>query len=671
MPGVEKNPFKVASVEPKPISALESQQKMLEAIALLQEVERNNMGREEVTIGVKHNDPVMILCASDLHVGSITTDHGAILSLRDYALSHENVGVVLLGDEVEGLKEAYLNTNTARTPIDFQQQIDLLRMAFLKPLAEKGKILTMVSGYWGHPGWAEDATTINTWRIMTDGLNIPIIQNGGQLNLKFANGHTHSLKIWHNPPGSSNFDPVSGLRKVTFSTDERVRTDGAMSGHIHRVGVAKELYAGAKTAVYYISSGTTKGSMENIPRDRYGIKLGLPLSDPMGQGVILEPRTRKAQEKNYPFVTAQHGGRAFEAVQLLDRVESLGIKDELIEKIHAEVEEAPKINFYATSSRQSGTEHVETLPTGINRVSGKNIENPYSKMKMKAPYDSLTYDIQTRLPVALQLIANARLGSSSEGLKDLVNFRESLVDNPHSLILYLRNMIDKEAGKSTNRVEILNNFINLIDGTKEQTLAIMMDESMRMPSWKKPVGDSEEHLPLAPGSYLANNTGIPLIHHLSLIKLAVGPSVKIKEKPLYVGAFADKLMNSGSYAKPTFGLRRTYDNFTHEKPGYLVGGHMPSAGTMTFFDRSNLETKNPILIAPGWWSKFVDTMGRGNVMPGAEPGQAIIFMPGSSAADYLAYPTINASETEYLHDALTLLEGLKILGLTESVMKKK
>jgi hypothetical protein len=138
-----------------------------------------------------------------------------------------------------------------------------------------------------------------------------------------------------------------------------------------------------------------------------------------------------------------------------------------------------------------------------------------------------------------------------------------------------------------------------------------------------------------------------------------------------VGAFVDKLMNSGSYSKPTFGLRRTYDNFTHEKPGYLAGGHMPSAGTMTFFDRSNPETQNPILIAPGWWAKFVDSMGRGNVMPGAEPGQAIIFMPGSNASEYMAFPTVDKDETEYMYDALTLLQGLSILGLTESVLGKK
>ena len=98
---------------------------------------------------------------------------------------------------------------------------------------------------------------------------------------------------------------------------------------------------------------------------------------------------------------------------------------------------------------------------------------------------------------------------------------------------------------------------------------------------------------------------------------------------------------------------------------------MPHAGSMMFYDRSNAETATPILVAPGWFAKYVDTMGKGNVMPGAIPGQAIIFLPGTSKKDYMAFPTVNTDETGYLQDALTLLRGLEILGLTEQVMKRK
>lgn len=76
-------------------------------------------------------------------------------------------------------------------------------------------------------------------------------------------------------------------------------------------------------------------------------------------------------------------------------------------------------------------------------------------------------------------------------------------------------------------------------------------------------------------------------------------------------------------------------------------------------------------MAPGWFAKYVDTMGTGNVMPGAEPGQAIIFMPGATKNEYMAFPTVNEDETGYMQDALTLLKGLEILGLTEQVLGKK
>jgi hypothetical protein len=147
--------------------------------------------------------------------------------------------------------------------------------------------------------------------------------------------------------------------------------------------------------------------------------------------------------------------------------------------------------------------------------------------------------------------------------------------------------------------------------------------------------------------------------------------MKLKEKPLYIGAFADKLEGHGSGSKPEWGLQRIYDLHLHNKPGYVVGGHMPNAGAMTFYDGSNSETNYPMLVAPGWWAGSVDSIGRGNVKPGAQPGQAIIFMPGKGKQDYMTFPTADADETEYMHDALMLLRGLEILGLKEKVLKRR
>jgi len=666
-----KPPFYVARVEPAMLAPEEKTRLILEVIAKSQMLEKDNMGRESVTVGVRHDNPIEVICLADLHVGSLAAGLNPLMDLVSYILANPNVVVVDLGDSVEGIKAEYLDTN--RTAIDLQQQIDLIRSLVYEPLAKEGRILAMVSDYWGHPGWAQDLTTQNPWVAMTSGLDIPLIQNGGELNIRFANGRMVKQRIWHNPPATSTVDPVSGLRDEALTTSESSRADIYSSGHIHRMAVGEEEYAGGKTKVIYISSGTLKGSNDEAARDKFGVKLGKRPSDPLVQGVIIEPKTRgKARDgKSYPFATLTQGQTAFHALNLLNRAEAVGITDELLEKIHMEVEAAPSIFYTSAKSRLGGRMHTEERPLDKVQVGGDTIKNVYSKMEMRAPYDRLSYDVRTQLPIALQLVANARIGSSSEGYRDLDGYLREIAQDPHSLIVFLRNMIDRGAGKLPERIAILDKFVGLVNGVKGQTLAVMMDESMRQPGWKKKVGKGEEGMPVAPGSYIANATEIPLIHHLSYMEITVGPSKSATSKPRYYGALVDKLNNSGSFSKPTFGLRQMYNKFTHEKPAFVAGGHMPSAGTMTFYDGTNAETHNPILVAPGWWAKYVDTMGRGNVMPGAEPGQAIIFMPGKSQADFMAFPTVNADETKNMHEALMLLRGLEILGLTDKVLGKK
>ena len=689
-----------------------------EVVDRLQKIERNYMGRDEVTLMTRSSESLMLVCGSDLHIASLATDHKAVNDLFSFVMDNKNAMLVLLGDEIEGLKERYMNTNTARTILDTHKQVDIMA-EMLRPLVEKNKVAAMVSGYWGHNGWVEDSSTMNTWILLAEKAGFDrnrIIKNGGRVNFKFPNGYTHSETIWHNPSGKSKYDSVYGLRNVALSTSLSERTDGYMSAHTHRMGVANELFSGAKTAVYFISSGTAKGSNPEKPADRFGIKLGATWTDPLGQGNIIEPRKRGGRvEKNYPFASFEQGQMVNDALKLLDSMESKGLTKELLEQIRAEVEDKPKIRLIARKSQVSGDEHMEDAPIDAVKVQGGWVTNPYSKMEMRPTYDSLTYDVKTKLPVTLHLLGNARLGSSSEGYEELKKYHsELIVENPHSLVVFLRNMIDKESGKSPHRMEILDRFKEIINGAKDQTLAIMMCESMRNSSWRSKVKTGEEFfdsngnvvdiekmakmleegeeaegdedtgesgekkaikikrrnvysMPLAPGSYLSNATDTPLVHHLSLIEFTVGSNGAINEKPKYTGRLADKEMKHASYSRPEFGLRRMYDLYTQEKPGFVAGGHTQNAGSMMFYDGSNPETKTPILIAPGWFAKYVDTMGKGNVMPGSEPGQAIIFMPGK----YFAYPTVDADHTRYMQDAFTLMKGLEILGITDKVLGRR
>jgi hypothetical protein len=693
MPSIERK--ETTTAFPRVLSEEEVVERYYAQVKPGQEIERNYIGRDECQIDLLTNDPVVLVCVSDLHIGSVATDYDAIKRVFDFVMTTKNAKMILLGDEIEGMSGKYMNTNMARVFGDTQKQKDVLA-EMLAPVVNEDKVAAMVANYWGHNGWEEDATTTNPWLEMANRIGLSpdrVIRNGGRTVFKFPNGYTHSETIWHNPPGKSKIETVYGLRNAAFATSEPSRTDGYMSGHIHRMGVGKELYSGAKTAVYYISSGTAKGSSEEVPPDRFGVKLGAPLTDPLGQGVIIEPRKRGKKEQNYPFASLEQGKMVHEALDLLDWVEKKGMTAELLEKVRKEVEKKPKITLVAGKSHVSGEEQMEDKPVEAIKVGGEWVKNPYSNQEMRAPYDSLTYDIETKLPVTLHLLSNARLGSSSEGYDDLKRYHQEQIEhNPHSLVIFLRNMIDKDVGSSSHREEILDRFKEIIDSAKDQTLAIMMCESLRSNGWRRKVKTGEEmvftgeytrdgepkykkeieySMPFAPGSYLATETDTPLIHHLSLVKLTIGPRGPVKDKPRYVGAFADKLMRHGSYSRPEFGLKRMYDLYTQEKPGYVAGGHMPQAGSMMFYDGSNDETNTPILVAPGWFAKYADTLGKGNVMPGAAPGQAIIFMPGSNKGDYRAYPTVSADETGYMQDALTLLKGLELMGLTDKVLGRR
>lgn len=656
-----------------------------ELMTRAQRLELDNMGKLVVVRAVGDNRPKQILVLSDFHLGSVASSIEDMVRLRDYVLANPDAGALFAGDEMEGNSGGKHNsTIDAKATIDAQQQVEFLRTMFFEPLARAGKVLGMVSEYWAHPGWIFDATTLNVWRTMVEDLDIPLIQNGGDLVIQFPNGYEHVIKVWHNPPGASKDDELSGQRVVMQKTTESARPNGSVAGHIHRMGVAEEVYAGARTRVYYISAGAVKGSNPDMPRDPFGVRLGLGLAEPQGQGVTITPRKGRRPDINIPFGSLKEGKMVLDAVSLLNRVDSQGMRSELLEKIRNKVEDKPKI-FYKSDSSRLGHRYRDERPLEKLVIGGETITNPYSHMEMKVPYSLLSYEIQTRLPIALHLIANARIGAGTEGYKDLRGYMRGLAEKPHALMVFLRNMIDREAGRLPNRIEVLDKLVDLIKGNSDQMLAIMMCESMRQDAWKlaRATSEDEESVgergkvktrkvytpPVAPASYVATATGTPLVHHLSLLKLAVGPGRG--SKTIYTGALADKLDGHGSNARPEWGLSRLYDLHIHEKPGFVTGGHMKHAGAMRVFDQFNAETDNPIFVAPGWWADAVDSMGKGNVQVGAEPGQAIIFMPGKNPADYLAIPTVSAEETEYMHDALLLLRGLEILNLTEKVLRKK
>lgn len=667
----ELGSFRIKGTSKPDLSAEEIAQMQYEAMKNLQAIERASIGVAEADVSIRHNRPIMVLTLGDLHVGSEATDYDKLDEIVEMVLSHPDICVVLLGDEIEGLKDKYLDTNTARTPMDVRQQIDYFKTRFLDKLANEGRVLGMVWGYFGHPGWAQDSSTIDPWRSMVEGYDIPLIRNGGRLNISFQNGHTQSLQIFHGVPGKTANDPVFGLRNALIQQSRPQRPNGAVGGHYHRSGIAKEyqptnvLTNSAPQAMVMLNSGTLKGTGEDV--DRFGIKLGLPPSDPVGQALVVSPRKRGngKYEKNYPVMSYDHGLLALAALQMWDSLESQGMTEEMKETIRAQVEEKPEVVFNSRRSRQVMSPHDES-PSKASLD-----EDTYQRWhnELQPQYAKAHFDIHTQLPVAVDFISNVRTGSNSEGFRPLEYYmKDRFKENPHALMAFLRNIVDQDVAKDPRRKEILDKIIALGVQYPEQVLTIMHDRNLRRNEWKRSLGDDALFSPIAAGSYLSEGLGAPLIAHHSVLQFSVGPKDATAQlRPHYTMETLDALDQHTSHYRPTFGHGQIYKLYEETKPGMIVGGHTPTAGFSSRVDRSNPETDQPIFISPGWWAKTADSIGRGNARPGAMPGQSAILMPGQSKEDYMVFPTSNPEETKLMHEALLLWQGLQILGLTGSV----
>lgn len=655
--------------------------KALAAIKILQELDTQSLGAREVAVKILEPDPINIYVIGDLHIGSLSTNHDSLANIRD-AILKPGVYAVLIGDLLEGVDAT--KKSTTKSPLDLQQQAMVLREELLKPLTEKGKILAAVSDHFAHEGWLQEQVNVDPWSIMFAGLKINRLQQGGRVKVVLKSGESFLMELSHSPNGKSEIDPVHGLRKKAFGESIGTRPDVFIAGHLHVSATAKELYPGSGDyGVVYISGGTIKGVDKNVPPDRFGIKLGGGKEpSPLGQGFIARKKeTPSALESVnlFPYHEGTVGNKLHMALRLLEKVDRQKMRTELLSQIRNEVQKSPVVRFNKKESVISGSQFREEPNSRKSDSNGEGERRVPVDGKLYADqYQQVVYDIGTRVPIVYDPIQNVRDGSHDSGLEKLREHVKTVLE-PDEFVFgaLLRSMIDSEAGKDCDRETILRGVVNLLYPARKRLLAILLSEDLRKGEWKRVLhekledGEKIDYDPIAPGSYLSRNLDTPLVQHLSHILLRVGPpEVKPAERTHIDIVTADKLNRSGSVAKPTQGHRRLYDWVLQRKPSFIGGGHMPAAGYLTFYDESNPTTKSPTLMEPGWYAKSVDTLGKGNIFAGAQPGQMMIIMPGKGQRDYMVFPAINEDETKVQYDALTLLMGLDFLGITDKVTKR-
>jgi hypothetical protein len=611
-----------------------------------------------VELSVNFEGPVRVIPISDTHLFSAQTDTKKARELLE-KLNEPNTYGIIMGDFIEG-GHPKITDHAGSLELNTRQQIWAAR-EIIRPYVATGKILCLVGTFNGHEGWGERLMNYDLVQEIAhgfkqpDGTDLKVVYNGGRLMVHFANGVTYNQLLYHAPGGggSDEVNPLGSQRQRLWEfVSHRGPIDGVGGGDWHhRAGVSKELSfdlrVGKERSHVLFANGTTKGNDPERP-DPFLTRMGKgPTLSPGVQLVLNQPERVEGDKRNGEYVWASYGydkGEVlYDAAKLWDKVEKQGKTQQLVSEIK-ERSVKPRAVFDRRNSSTKTKERRFDVPA-------------FEKFRWKIERD-------TKIPVLIYLLANARYGSTSFEQRDrekLLEILKQVEGDPFKYALVMRHFIDSEISKKFERTDVLDRMTADLAGTvkKNRLLGLMLSSTLIADRWTRATfGEWEEeeykgkkgeiktrrtrevNEGFRPGDYLYEKLDrkVPLYLNHSLMQLDFGPVE-------YEFLLLDHLAHSGSEFDPFRGLVQARRKALLSSD-IVAGGHMPNAGVMT--------TPDADYVSPGWFSDY-DSRGKANMRRAPLGGQGVILFPDRK----IVVPASTFLEATDLHTALTLNAGMK------------
>lgn len=216
--------------------------------------------QEKAVFPVTANRSITIAGLGDGHLGAMSSNQ-ELFKLHTYLIAATpNVYGVGLSNYID----AFLPVHHAGGKLDSPMPVLKEAMAMndrLKKMGE-GKMLGMVHSSC-HEGWAETLAGIDLQQIMAMDTDIPLLENGGVVEIKFPNGKKFSLGLWHK---AGRGGPGKNSPSWSHHANSRLgTTDAIMIGHSH-VAEVEQAYFGEhpnRNEVAMIRTGSYKGNVLN------------------------------------------------------------------------------------------------------------------------------------------------------------------------------------------------------------------------------------------------------------------------------------------------------------------------------------------------------------------------------------------------------------------------
>lgn len=167
-----------------------------------------------------------VIALGDAHLGSMFCNEELFKATVNFILNTPNVYTILLGDLAETATRTSIGLGIFDEKYHIDKQLDVI-VELLKPLADAGKILGMVTG--NHEFRVHAMSAVDPSKVIADRLGVEYFGYQAYYCLKVG-GQTYSLVAWHGAGGSCN--KVSQM-KAAEKLKETILADIYISGHTH------------------------------------------------------------------------------------------------------------------------------------------------------------------------------------------------------------------------------------------------------------------------------------------------------------------------------------------------------------------------------------------------------------------------------------------------------
>ena len=290
--------------------------------------------QEHATVEFPDNSPITVVGIGDVHMGSIYSD--TTLFERDMQLIQETPGMyaVFLSNLIDAAIPAQFPDSLLANGLRLDEQAEAMN-DFIRRLDKEHKVLGMVRSPC-HEGWSEKKAGIDVQKIIFMGTDIPMLENGGTLNLKFPSGKDFDLMLYHQfgrgygSEANKNYAGWYQMRQV-----RRGVPDAIMIGHSH-VGEVEHSFYGQppnRKEVVLVRTGSFKGNVSgklNAPNDVWQRDQSGRDGEPSGENITFFPEAGTMTPHLSPIQGAEYqmqhrANYLVESGGLKDRVEGLAM----------------------------------------------------------------------------------------------------------------------------------------------------------------------------------------------------------------------------------------------------------------------------------------------------------------------------------------------------------